>query len=45
MTPEQLSNNQLIDAICANDRQEVRKIGLQLRPVAQQDIDLWYQEK
>jgi len=36
---------QLIDAICANDRKEVRKIGMQLQFIAQQDSDLWYQQK
>lgn len=33
----------LVDAICANDVKAVREIGMQLRPIAQQDSDLWVQ--
>jgi len=35
----------LVDAICANDKNAVRKIGKQLQPIAKQDIDLWYKDK
>jgi DNA-binding FadR family transcriptional regulator len=32
----------VIDAICANDKEAVRKIIEQIRPIAKQDIQLWY---
>jgi DNA-binding FadR family transcriptional regulator len=36
---------QLVDAVCANDLKAVRQIGMQLRPIAQEDSDLWFKDK